>query len=58
MKFYDELKADMLSIQRQIVETKKNEYANAFKNVKRLCEEFYFTVEMLKDSLARERRVK
>ena len=34
MKFYDELKADMLSTQRQIVEAKKNEYANVHSKCK------------------------
>ena len=37
MKSYDELKAEMESIQQQMVEAKKNERANALKEVKRLC---------------------
>ena len=41
MKSYDELKAEM-------VEAKKNERANALKEVKRLCREFVFTAGMLK----------
>ena len=37
MKLYDELKAEMEAIQQQMVEAKKNELANALKEVKRLC---------------------
>ena len=51
MKLYDELKADMKIIQKQMVEAKKNEPANALKEVKRLCKEFCFTAGMLKGSL-------
>ena len=36
MKSYDELKAEMESIQQQMAEAKKNERANALKEVKRL----------------------
>ena len=43
MKSYDELKAEMEAIQQQMVEAKKNERANALKEVKRLCKEFGFT---------------
>ena len=39
----------------QTVEAKKNERANALKEVKRLCKEFGFTAGMLKDSLAQGR---
>ena len=52
MKSYDELKAEMEAIQQQMVEAKKNERANALKEVKRLCKEFGFTAGMLKGSLA------
>ena len=48
MKYYDELKAEMGVIQQQMVEAKKNERANALKEVKRLCKEFGFTAGMLK----------
>ena len=48
MKSYDELKAEMEAIQQQMVEAKKNERANALKEVKRLCKEFGFTAGMLK----------
>ena len=43
MKSYDELKSEMETIQKQMVEAKKNERANALKEVKRLCKEFGFT---------------
>ena len=51
MKSYDELKAEMEAIQQQMIEAKKNERANALKEVKRLCKEFGFT-GMLKGALA------
>ena len=35
-----------------MIESKKNERANALKEVKRLCKEFGFTARILKDSLA------
>ena len=43
MKSYEELKAEMETIQQQMVEAKKNERTNALKEVKRLCKEFGFT---------------
>ena len=52
------LKAEMEAIQQQIVEAKKNERANALKEVKRLCKEFGFTAGMLKGSLAKGRSEK
>lgn len=52
MKSYDELKAEMEAIQQQMVEAKKNERANALKEVKRRCKEFSFTARILKGSLA------
>ena len=48
MKPYDELKPEMELIQQQMVEAKKNERADALKEVKRLCKEFGFTAGMLK----------
>ena len=48
----------MEAIQQQMVEAKKNESANALKEVKRLCKEFGFTAGMLKGSLAEERKTK
>ena len=51
MRSYDELKAKMEAIQQQMVEVKKNDRANALKEVKRLCKEFDFIL-MLKGSIA------
>ena len=47
MKIYKELKAEMEVIQQQMIKAKKNERANALKEVKRLCTEFCFTARML-----------
>ena len=58
MKPYDELKAEIQAIQRQMTEAKKNERTNALKEVKRLCKEFGFTSGMLKGSLAEGRKNK
>ena len=57
-KKIDELKAEMEAIQQQMVEAKKNERANALKEVKRLCKEFGFTAGMLKGSIAEGRKPK
>ena len=54
-KQHDELKAEMEAIQQQMIEAKKNERANALKEVKRLCKEFGFTAGMLKGALAKGR---
>ena len=48
----------MEAIQQQMVEAKKNERANALKEVKLLCKEFGFTAVMLKGSLAEGRKKK
>ena len=58
MKSYGELKAEMEAIQQQMVEAKKNERANALKEVKRLCKEFGFTAGMLKVALSKGRASK
>ena len=50
MKSYNELKAEMETIQQQMVKAKKNECANALKEVKRLYKESGFTAGMLKGS--------
>ena len=52
MKSYVKFKTEMEAIQQQMVEAKKNERANAQKEVKRLCKEFGFTDGMLKGSLS------
>ena len=49
------LKAVMWAIQQQLVEAKKNESANALKEVKRLCKEFGFTAGIFKGSLPKRR---
>ena len=56
MKSYDELKAEMEAIHQQMVAAKKNERANALKEVKRLCKEFDSTAGMLKGALAEGRK--
>jgi hypothetical protein len=56
MKLYNELKTEIKIILQQMVEAKKNELANALKEVKRLCKEFGFTAGMLKSSLAEGRK--
>ena len=48
----------MEAIQQQIVEAKKNERANALREVKRLCKDFGFRADMRKDSLAEGRKKK
>ena len=58
MKSYDELKAEMETIQQQMIEAKKNERTNALKEVKRFCKEFGFTSGILKGSLAEGRKKK
>ena len=52
MKSYDELKAEMETIQKQMAEAKKNERTNVLKEVKWLRKEFGFTAGMLKGSVA------
>ena len=58
MKSYDELKAEMETIQQQMAEAKKNERTVALKKVKELCKEFGFTAGMLKSALAEGRKHK
>ena len=58
MKSYDELKAEMETIQQQMAEAKKNERTVALKKVKELCKEFGFTAGMLKGALAEGRKKK
>jgi hypothetical protein len=51
MKSYDDLKTEMEAIRQQMVKSKRNERANALKEVKRLCKELGFKAGMLKGSL-------
>ena len=55
MKFYNELKAEMVAIQFQMIEAKKNKRSNALKEVKHLFREFGFTSSVFKGSLAEGR---
>jgi uncharacterized protein (UPF0335 family) len=55
MRLYEKLKTYMEAIQRQIVEAKRSEIANALKEVKRLCKKFGFTAGILKDALVKVR---
>jgi len=48
MKFYDELKAEMETIQQQMAEVKKSQRTGALKKVKELCKEFSFSTGMLR----------
>ena len=54
MKSFDELKAEIETIQQQMVQSEKNKRSNALKKVKRLCKEFGFTPRMLNGSLAED----
>ena len=56
IKSYDELKAEMETIQQQMMEAKKREHTNALKRVKRFCKEFGFTAGMPKGSIAEGRK--
>lgn len=56
MKSYDELKAEIETIQQQIAEAKKRELVNALKEVKWLFKDFGFTAGMLKGPLAEGRK--
>ena len=54
IKSYDELKAEMETIQQQMAEARRTNV----REVKRLCKEFGFTVGMLKGSIAEGRKPK
>jgi uncharacterized membrane protein (DUF106 family) len=56
IKSYGELKAEMETIQQQMIEAKKNERTIALKKVKDLCKEFGFTAGMLKGALTEGRK--
>ena len=56
IKSYDELKAEMETIQQQMAEAKKSERSVALKKVKELCKEFDFTAGMLRGSLVEGRK--
>ena len=56
MKSCDELKADMETIQHQMVKAKKSKGTDYLTEVKRLCKEFGFTAGILKGALAESRK--
>ena len=58
MKSYDELKAEMESIQQQMVEVNKSELATALKELKLMLKEFGFNAGMVKGSIADFRKNK
>ena len=58
MKSYNESKAEMESLQQQMVEAKKCERNEVLKKVKELCKEFDFTAGILKVALAEGRKKK
>jgi|TARA_R110001632_G_C11346240_1_gene417961 uncharacterized membrane protein (DUF106 family) len=58
MKSYDELKAEMETIQQQMAEAKKSEDTVTLKKVKEFCKEFGFAAEMLKGLLSEGRKQK
>lgn len=58
MKSYNDLKAEMETIQQQMVEAKKIKRENTLKEAKRLCKEFDYTAGKLKGTLAEGRSKK
>ena len=56
MKSYEQIKAEMKKLERQMAEAKKREKTEALKTVRKLCREFGFTEGMLKASLAPGRK--
>jgi hypothetical protein len=57
MKFFNNLKAEMKAIQKQVVEIKKIKCANTIEQVKRLCNKFGFIIRMLKGALVEGRNI-
>lgn len=58
MRSYDELKAEMEHIKKQMAEAKKRERVEALKKVRKLCKEFGFTTGMLQGVLSKGRRTR
>ncbi len=56
MKSYEELRAEMDALEKEMVEAKKRERSEALKKVRSLCKEFGFTAGMLKGALASGRK--
>lgn len=55
MKTYEELKAEMGTLEKELAAAKERERKDALKKVRELCKEFGFTAGMLKGSLAKGR---
>ena len=53
MKSYEELEAEVVAIQMQMIEAKKNERTNALKEVIRSCKGFDFVACTLEGSIAK-----
>jgi DNA-binding protein H-NS len=58
MKTYDELKAEMAQLEKELAEAKERERKDALIKVRELCKEFGFTAGMLKGCLAEGRKTK
>jgi hypothetical protein len=58
VRSYDDLKEEMVAIQKEMDIAKKLQRKTALKTVKKLCREFGFTASMLKDSLKKGRNKK
>ena len=56
IKSYNEVKAEIETIQQLMAEAKKSEHTVVLKKVKELCGEFGFTAGMLKGVLAEGRK--
>lgn len=55
-KSYEELKAEMAALEKEMQLAKKVSRLAALKTVKALCKEYGFTYSMLRDSLAEGRK--
>lgn len=56
MKSYEELKAEVEQLEKEMAEAKQRERAEALKKAKELCKEFGFTIGMLKCWFAEGRK--
>lgn len=58
MNSCDQMKAEVEALQQLVVEAKKNEGADALKEVKRLCKECGFTAGILKGSIVEGKKAR
>lgn len=58
MKTYEELKAEMGQLEKDLAAAKERERKDALKKVRELCKEFGFTAGMLRGALAEGRKKK